>query len=113
MARYLQRRGTGEIVIYTELFSKRADMSEITEKDALAILSGKAVDPDESGLSTETRLVLIKEAIPKLDPISGWTKGGKDNPGSVPNCVALSEEVGFEVKAAERDIALEDMEKPE
>ena len=113
MARYLKKKNTNEVVIYTELLDKRPDMEEIQEKDALAILSGKVVEPDESELSMETKLVLIKEAIPKLDPIAGWTKGGKDNEGSVPNCSALSEITNFEVKATERDIALKEEEGSE
>jgi len=108
--RYLRKRGTKEIFIFTELLDARPDMIEVTEKEAKALLAGKIEEPGDNDISMAARLTLIKDAIKELDPVSGWTKGGKDNDGSVPNCIALSAELGFDVKAAERDIALAEME---
>ena len=108
--RYLRKRGTKEIFIFTELLDARPDMIEVTEKEAKALLAGKVEEPEDNEISMAARLTLIKEGIAGLDPIKGWTKGGKDNEGSVPNCIALSAELGFDVKAAERDIALAEMD---
>ena len=109
--RYLRKRGTMEIFIFTELLAKRSDMIEVTEKEAKALMAGKVEEPDDNDMSMAARITLIKEGISGLDPVSGWTKGGKDNEGSVPNCIALSAELGFDVKAKERDIALAEMEE--
>ena len=109
-ARYLRKRSTREIFIYTELLAERSDMIEVSEKEAKALMSGKVEEPEDNDISMAARITLIKEGIKNLDPIKGWTKGGKDNEGSVPSCIALSAELKFDVKAAERDIALAEME---
>lgn len=108
--RYLNKRNTKEVHIRTVLLAARGDMVEITEKDAKALMSGKVVEVEDDDISMASRITLIKEAIAELDPISGWTKNGKDNKGSVPNCIVLSAALGFDVKSAERDIALAEME---
>jgi hypothetical protein len=108
--RYLKKDGTREVLIFTELLNKRPDMIEISEKEAKALMSGKVEEPEDNDISVAARMTLIKEAIGELDPIDGWTKGGKDNEGSVPNCIALSAALGFDVKAKERDIVLAEME---
>ena len=109
-ARYLRKRKSREVHIYTELLAERSDMIEITEKEAKALLSGKVEESADNDISMASRITLIIEGIKELDPVSGWTKGGKDKDGSVPNCIALSAALGFDVKAAERDIALAEME---
>ena len=109
--RYLRKDRTKEIFIFTELLNERADMIEVTEKEAKALLAGKVEESEDDEISMAARLTLIKEGIDGLDPIDGWTKGGKDNDGSVPNCIALSAALGFDVKAKERDIALAEMEE--
>lgn len=108
--RYLKKRKTREVHIRTLILSKRSDMIEITEKEAKALMSGKVEEPEDNDISMAARITLIMEGIKNLDPVSGWTKGGKDKDGSVPNCIALSAKLGFDVKAAERDIALAEME---
>ena len=108
--RFVRKRETKEVHIRTELLAGRSDMIEITEKEARALMSGKVEEPADNDISMASRITLIKEAIAELDPIKGWTKGGKDNDGSVPNCIALSAALGFDVKAQERDIALAEME---
>lgn len=108
--RWLTKRGTSEVVIRTDVLAERTDMVEVTEKDAKALIAGDTLEPDEEELSVETRAILIREAIDKLDPIEGWTKGGKDKPGSLPNAIILSEALGFDVKAAERNDVMSSME---
>ena len=109
--RYLRKGMTKEIFIFTELLNKRPDMIEVTEKEANALMAGKVEEPEDDAISMASRITLIKEGIEELDPIKGWTKGGKDNEGSVPNCIELSKALGFDVKAKERDIALAEMEE--
>lgn len=109
--RYLRKRKTTEIFIFTELLDARPDMIEVTEKEAKALLAGKVEEPDDNEISMAARITLIKEGIKNLDPVSGWTKGGKDNEGSVPNCIELSKALGFDVKSKERGIALAEMEE--
>ena len=109
--RYLRKRKARAVYIYTEILAKRPDMIEITEKEAKALQAGKVEDPEDSEISMAARITLIIEGIKNLDPVSGWTKGGKDKEGSVPNCIALSAKLGFDVKAAERDIALAEMDE--
>ena len=109
-ARYLNKDRTKEVFIFTELLNARVDMIEITEKEAKALMAGKVEEPKDDNISMASRITLIKEGIEGLDPVAGWTKGGKDNEGSVPNCIMLSKALGFDVKAAERDIALAEME---
>ena len=109
--RYLRKGVTREIFIFTELLNARPDMNEVTEKEAKALLAGKVEEPEDDDISMAAKITLIKEAIPKLDPIEGWTKGGKDNEGSVPNAISVSALLGFDVKAKERTIALAEMEE--
>ena len=109
--RYLRKDRTREIFIFTELLNERPDMIEVTEKEAKALMAGKIEEPKDDDISMASRITLIKEGIAELDPIKGWTKGGKDNEGSVPNCIALSAALGFDVKAKERDIALAEMDE--
>ena len=108
--RYLKKDGTREVFIFTELLNQRPDMIEISEKEAKALLAGKVEEPEDNEISMAARITLIKEGIAELDPIKGWTKGGKDNEGSVPNCIELSKALGFDVKSTERNIALAEME---
>ena len=109
--RYLRKGVTKEVFIFTELLNARPDMNEVTEKEARALMAGKVEEPEDDAISMAARLTLIKEGIEELDPVSGWTKGGKDHDGSVPNCIELSKALGFDVKAKERDIALAEMEE--
>lgn len=109
--RYLKKDSTREIFIFTELLNARPDMIEVSEKEAKALMAGKVEEPGDDDISMAARITLIKEGIVELDPIKGWTKGGKDNEGSVPNCIELSKALGFDVKSAERNIALAEMDE--
>ena len=77
------------------MLNERADMIEISETDAKALLAGKVEESEDTDVSLASMITLIKDGILELDPISGWTKGGKDNEDSVPNCIVLSEALGF------------------
>ena len=89
---FLRKKGTNEIHVYTDNLFKRGDMIPC-ERDGQKDESGDEENPN--------KIQLIVEAISKLEPGDYGTSNG------LPKCDALSESVGSDVKAAERNEAWE------